>query len=99
MIFMAKNNCVSVEVAYATPVKQLIINIELSISSTIRMAIEHSGILHIFPEIDLTKQKIGIFGKERLLSDRIKAGDRIEIYRPLLIEPKEIRRRKAKNKQ
>ncbi len=87
---------VKVEVAYANPDEQRIIQLEVEENTSLETVIDRSGILEIFPEIDLTKQKIGVFGKLRKLNELIKAGDRIEIYRPLLIDPKEARRAKAK---
>ena len=57
--------------------------------------IDRSGILDIFPEIDLGKQKVGIFSQARGLMDIVKEGDRIEIYRLLVIDPKEARRKRA----
>lgn len=87
---------ITVEVAYAKPNEQCILKVTLAAGSTIAQAIEQSGINKKFPEIDLKKQKIGIFSKLKQLSDLIKEGDRIEIYRPLLIDPKEARRVKAK---
>jgi hypothetical protein len=93
---MVLNNTIKVEVAYAQPDRQHIIAVELTEGSTMLDAIQRSGILIIFPEIDLSKQKIGIFSQQCLLSDPIKAGDRVEIYRPLTIDPKEARRAKAK---
>ncbi len=86
---------IKVEVAYATPQMQRIISLEVSKETTIENAIKHSGILEIFPEIDLTRQKVGIFSKIKKLSNLVNAGDRIEIYRPLLIDPKDARRKKA----
>lgn len=93
---MAMNKLIHVEVAYASVKQQQVIAIEVPEGSTIEMAIQQSGILMLFPEIDLTKQKLGVFSKPRHLLDIVKEGDRIEIYRPLIIEPKEARRKKAR---
>lgn len=87
---------IAIEVAYASPTKQVIIALEVEQHCTIEQAILLSNILDQFPEINLQGQKIGIFSKIKKLSDPIKAGDRIEIYRPLIIDPKEARRAKAK---
>ena len=95
-IFMPMVKCISVEVAYALPSKQKIIVIKVQEGSTIENAIYLSGILNLFPDIDLTKQNVGIFSEPRELTDKVKAGDRIEIYRPLLIDPKEARRKRSK---
>lgn len=83
-----------IEVAYALPDKQTLFTLEIEEGVTIEQAILRSGIISEFPEIDLTQQKVGIFGKLKALSDLVKEGDRIEIYRPLLIDPKEARRAK-----
>jgi putative ubiquitin-RnfH superfamily antitoxin RatB of RatAB toxin-antitoxin module len=85
-----------IEVAYATAQAQHIITIEMSQGSIIAEAIDRSGILQIFPEIDLTKQKVGIFSHQKKLTDLLAAGDRIEIYRALITDPKEARRKRAK---
>lgn len=87
---------IQVEVAYALPDRQEIIALEVEAGSTVRQAIEQSGILMRFPEIDLTKQKLGVFSKRRELSDILESGDRVEIYRPLTIDPKDLRRVKAR---
>lgn len=91
-----QNKCIKVEVAYLTPQKQVVLAVELPEGSTIEAAIQYSGILGEFPEIDLIKQPVGIFSKIRGLSEQVVDGDRIEIYRPLTIDPKEARRKKAK---
>lgn len=89
-------NKIHVEVAYATPLRQEVLTIEVPLDSTIAAAIQQSGICLLFPEINLMTQPVGIFGKRCTLSDRVYEGDRIEIYRPLIIDPKEARRVKAK---
>lgn len=92
---METTDLVTVEVAYARPDQQHIATVRVAAGSTIQFVIECSGILTMFPEIDLATQKVGIFSKIKNLTDTVKAGDRIEIYRPLLIDPKEARRVKA----
>lgn len=92
MVFSKKIN---IEVAYAAPSQQKIIPIEIEAGSTIEQAIDRSGILEHFPDIDLTKQKVGIFSKLKKLTDIVVDGDRIEIYRPLTIDPKEARKKRA----
>lgn len=87
---------INVEIAYARPDTQRIIKIQIAAGSTIEAAIKQSGILDIFPEIDLHKQKVGVFSKQGELGDEIHEGDRVEIYRSLTIDPKEARRAKAK---
>jgi putative ubiquitin-RnfH superfamily antitoxin RatB of RatAB toxin-antitoxin module len=93
---MAVDKLITIEVAYALPHEQCILTLQIKEGSTIEFAINQSGILKQFPEIDLTKQKVGVFSKSRKLTDTVFANDRIEIYRPLLIDPKEARRRRAK---
>lgn len=95
---MDMNNRIRVEIAYARPDRQEIISLEVPPGSTIAEAIDYSGILERFPEIDLAKQPVGIFSRKSKLTDVLKEGDRVEIYRPLTIDPKEARRAKAKSK-
>jgi putative ubiquitin-RnfH superfamily antitoxin RatB of RatAB toxin-antitoxin module len=82
-------------VAYATLAKQLWLNIEVPEGTTVRQAIEKSGILKEFTNIDLETQKVGIFGKVVELDDLIKDGDRVEIYRPITADPKAVKRKRA----
>lgn len=95
---MEKTDKLTVEVAYAQPDRQQIITVKLEQGTTIETAIDRSGIVELFPEIDLNKQKVGIFSKLKKLTDVVKDGDRIEIYRELIINPKEARRKRAKKK-
>lgn len=83
-----------VEVAYARPDQQLILEVMLPGNSTIEQAIEKSGILQRFPEIDLAVNKLGVFGKLSKKTAELKAGDRVEIYRALIADPKEVRRKR-----
>jgi len=89
---------IRVEVAYALPDRQVIIVLEIEPNSTVQAAIQQSNILVQFPEIDLQQQKVGIFSKRCELTDVVHDGDRIEIYRPLIIDPKTARRKKAARK-
>ena len=84
-----------VEVAYAQRDEQVLLSIRASSGMTVRQAIEQSGILQRFPEIDLDQQAVGIFGKVTALGNELQAGDRVEIYRPLIADPKEQRKRRA----
>ena len=90
-----KNNIV-VEVAYATPQKQKIISLETSQNSSLKSVVEKSGITQFFSGIDLEHCDLGIFGKVVADNYELVDGDRIEIYRPLVADPKEIRRQRAK---
>ncbi len=85
----------TVEVVYALPAVQRLKQITVPPGTTVQQAIERSGILQDFPEIDLTKNKVGVFGKLTRLDAPLKDGDRVEIYRPLLADPKEVRRKRA----
>lgn len=86
---------ISVEVAYARPDEQVLIPLRLPASATIEEAIRRSGVLERFPEIDLGKNKVGIFSKIAKLDTPLRDKDRVEIYRPLIADPKEVRRKRA----
>lgn len=85
-----------VTVAYATPEKQAEIAVELAVGATVQQAIDASGIVTLFTEIDVTDLSVGIFSKRAKLTDELVSGDRVEIYRPLQVDPKEARRLRAK---
>lgn len=95
-MFMVHVKKIIVEVAYAKPDVQKIFSVEVDEDATIEEVISLSGMLTFFPEIDLARQKIGIFSKAKKLTDTVKAGDRIEIYRTLVMDPKEARRKRVK---
>ena len=84
-----------VGVAYAKPTVQVWKNVDVPETATARDAIEKSGLLDQFPEIDLSRQKIGIFGQICPLEKALKEGDRVEIYRPLIADPKAVRKKRA----
>lgn len=84
-----------VEVVYATPEAQVILEIMMAPGASVRDAIVESGILDEFPEIDHATAKIGIYGNPVTLDTALKDKDRVEIYRPLLADPKEARRLRA----
>ena len=84
-----------VEVAYATPVRQEVIEVSVRPGATLEQVIRASGMLARFPEIDLTRQRVGIFGEPARLQDAVRDGYRVEIYRPLVADPKEARRMRA----
>jgi len=92
---MEKSKTIQVEVAYAKPDNQVIIPVEVEEGATLRSAIERSGIMERFPEIELDKSKVGIFGKLSKLDNPLRARDRVEIYRPLIADPKEVRKKRA----
>ena len=89
------NDKTSIEIAYATPDKQLILDCEVASGTTVRQAVKQSGIEQQFPEIDPDTCDVGIFGKVVAADQQLQPGDRIEIYRPLIADPKEIRRQRA----
>ena len=84
-----------VEVAYALPAEQVILPIKVAAGTTAEVAVKQSGILTKFPEINLAENKIGIFGKLTQLDTPLRDKDRVEIYRPLIADPKEVRRQHA----
>ncbi len=84
-----------IEVAYAYPQQSHIIPLVVDIGTSFKQAIESSGILGRCPEIDLDSYKVGVFSKIRDLGELVSDGDRIEIYRNLIADPKQARRRRA----
>lgn len=84
-----------VEVAYAKPDEQVILSVSVSEGTTALQAVEKSGIVNRFPEIDLSRVKLGIFGKLSKTDTVVREHDRVEIYRPLIADPKEVRRKRA----
>ncbi len=94
MVNESENQQMKVEVAYARPDKQVIKELMVSTDCTLEMAIQASGILDEFPEINLDTSKVGVFGKLSKKTLNLKPGDRVEIYRPLIADPKEVRRKR-----
>jgi hypothetical protein len=91
---------ITVEIVYGTPDKQSLLKVVIEQGDTVEHAIQYSGILKRFPEIDLASNKVGIWNRTCKLSAQPREGDRVEIYRPLIADPKEVRRlraEKAKN--
>jgi len=84
-----------VEVIYALPAQQPLLQVRLAEGATVEDAIRASGVLDEFPEIDLAKNKVGIFSKLVKLDEKVRDKDRVEIYRPLIADPKEVRRKRA----
>jgi uncharacterized protein len=93
-----EHNTITIEIAYAVSKRQQILEV-LSIPAgyTIAQAITQSTLLTQFPDIDVTQNNVGIFGRKVALSYSLSAFDRIEIYRPLRIDPKQARRLRSKN--
>lgn len=84
-----------VEVAYAAPLRQEVIEVLVHPGETIEQVIRASGVLTRFPEIDLSHHRVGIFGEAAHLQDLVRDRDRVEIYRMLIADPKELRRQRA----
>ena len=86
---------IMIEVSYALPKKQIIIPVLVAKGISVKEAIELSGVLKKFEEINLDSNQVGIFGKVTTLDKVLRESDRIEIYRPLIADPKEIRRKRV----
>jgi len=87
------------EVVFATPEKQLLLSVVLAKDDTVQQVIDKSEVLNQYPEINLSTMPVGIFGKTCKLDQRVEAGERIEIYRPLLQNPMDARRNRAVNQK
>ena len=86
---------IHVEVVYALPQRQELVRLTLPADSTVQRAVEKSGLLEKYPEIDLAKAKTGIYGKLSKADTALRDRDRVEIYRPLIADPKEVRKQRA----
>ena len=89
------NDKIDIEVVYALPARQTLLEQQVATGTTVVDAIRASGILDKYPEIDLATSKLGIFGKLIKPDTVLREKDRIEIYRPLIADPKEVRRKRA----
>ncbi|MDH5601518.1 MAG: RnfH family protein [Gammaproteobacteria bacterium] len=96
---MDNNEKYFIEVIYALPEEQQLITLDVEQGTTVEQAIKLSGVLEKYPEIDLEKNKVGIFGKATKKDEVLRDKDRIEIYRPLIADPKESRRKRAEKKE
>ena len=85
----------SIEVCYALPDGQTLVAVDLPEGATLQQALDASGILQRYPQIDLSTQKVGVFGKLKPLDAVLADHDRVEIYRPLLVDPKVSRQRRV----
>ena len=85
----------NIEVVYALPQEQLLLKVQAAQGATVAEAIRLSGVLEKHPEIDLAKNKLGIYGKLTKADAVLRDKDRVEIYRPLIADPKEVRRQRA----
>jgi len=86
---------IHVEVVYALPDEQTLLSLDVPPHTTIKDVIIKSGILDLHPELDLEKMDVGIFGKLAHLKQAVRDRDRVEIYRPLIADPKEVRKKRA----
>jgi len=98
-MMMVEAKKINIEVAYALPEEQVIIPLQVDVGTTAVQAIELSGILEQFESIDLATSKVGIFGKAEKPDTELREKDRVEIYRPLIADPKESRRKRAEKKK
>ena len=89
---------VEVQVCHALPDSAFLRTLSLPAGSTLRQAVEQSGVLDEYPGIDLAVNMVGIYGKKKTLDTILRQHDRVEVYRPLQADPKEARRRRAGNK-
>lgn len=89
------NDRINIEVVYALPGEQTLLKRSVPAGTTVAEALQASGVLAKHPEIDLDKNKLGIFGKLTKADAVLRDKDRIEIYRPLIADPKEVRRKRA----
>ena len=88
---------IRVEVAYALRDRQLLLQVTLARGATARQAVERSRIRQLYPEIDLARNTLGVFGRIASPDVRLRDGDRVEIYRPLSADPKQVRRDRARH--
>ena len=86
---------ITVEVVYALPQRQELVRLTLPAGSTVQQAIEASGLVQKHPDIDFAGNKVGVFGKLSKPDAPLRDRDRVEIYRPLIADPKEVRRKRA----
>jgi uncharacterized protein len=87
-----------VQVSYALPDRQVVLDLSVTVGTTVQQAIGQSGILQQFPEIDLGQNRVGIFSKVKPLDTVLREHDRVEIYRPLNADAKEARRKRVAKK-
>ena len=96
---MAEQAELQVYVVYALPQNEFIRPLRVAHGTTVGQAIEQSGVLAAFPDINLVTQPVGIYGKKKTLETALRDRDRVEIYRPLVADPKDSRRKRAAKKQ
>lgn len=84
-----------IEVVYALRSEQVLVALEMEEGATVREAVERSGLPERFPGLEIAPGRVGVFGRVVPLDFRLRDGDRVEIYRPLLADPKQVRRERA----
>jgi len=89
------SNKITIEIVYGVPHKQKILTISIDANATVEQGIKESGIMKLFPEIDLAINKVGVWNRAVKLSEILEDLDRIEVYRPLIADPKDVRKRRA----
>jgi len=89
------SSAINIEVVYGLPQKQILLSLKVPVNSTVLQAIEASGIQKIYTDIDLNENKVGVWNRTCKLNDTLFEGDRVEIYRPMIADPKEVRKRRA----
>ncbi|MGF1546200.1 MAG: RnfH family protein [Thiotrichales bacterium] len=94
---MPNHRTLHVEVVYALAREQALVAVEVPEGATIEEAIRRSGLLERYPEIELGRNKVGVFGHAQKLENTLRERDRVEIYRPIQCDPKEVRRQRAKS--
>lgn len=92
---MASAERIAVEVVYALPDRQTVLAVQVPPGASVGEVVRHSGMLARHPEIELAAMKVGIYGRRVTLDTRVRSGDRIELYRPLVADPKTARHARA----
>lgn len=96
---MPEGDLIHIEVAYAELDEQLLLSLNVPEGTTVEQAIEQSGILAKLPQLNIDSSSVGIFGRVTKKTQKLNAGDRVEIYRPLIADPKVVRRERAAQKK
>jgi putative ubiquitin-RnfH superfamily antitoxin RatB of RatAB toxin-antitoxin module len=92
---MSEDSTITVEVAYALPHKQALLEIQVPVGTTVLEAAQRSGVGEKFEGVDLDNAKFGIYAKVVAPTQVLREGDRVEVYRPLVADPKEVRKARA----
>ena len=92
---MSGADLLAIEVAYVLPDRQSLLRLDVPAGTTVEQAVQRSGLLEQYPDIDLAAAAVGIFGKQVPATTEVKSGDRVEVYRPLIADPKAARRKRA----